>query len=66
MLPEKGWHDQPKYCYEKAIHVVMISLVSQRAMSEEKRLPFAGYVTISFAVVFEVLDSFIVLMILAG
>ena len=34
-------------------------------MSEEKRLPFAGYVVISFAVVFEVLDSFFVLMILA-
>ena len=43
MLPEKGWHDQLKYCCEKAIHVVVIS----------------------FAAVFEVLDSFFVLMILA-
>ena len=23
--PEEGWYDQPKYCYENAIHVVMIS-----------------------------------------
>ena len=22
---EEGWYGQPKYCYEKAIHVVMIS-----------------------------------------
>ena len=23
--PEEGWYGQPKYCYEKTIHVVMIS-----------------------------------------
>ena len=23
--PEEGWYGQPKYCYEKTIHVVLIS-----------------------------------------
>ena len=23
--PEESWYDQPKYCYGKAIHVIMIS-----------------------------------------
>ena len=23
--PQEGWYGQPKYCYEKAIYVVMIS-----------------------------------------
>jgi len=23
--PEEGWYGQPKYCYEKTTHVVLIS-----------------------------------------
>jgi len=23
--PKEGWYGQPKYCYEKTIHVVLIS-----------------------------------------